>query len=166
MKRFEIRLGPTPGELWLTIGSGAAALELYKSPQRANECFYVDLAPGDHALTLRGHGADGFGVGLHIAELAKIGDAASAYQTFDLECGGADPCTLDALAAFKRSLARYPRGIHDPCGSVRVKNVGWETGKAPDMVTPQDLELRAVLDVYEFAPEHAHGDAACASDIE
>src|SRR4051794_10427845 len=40
-KRFEVRLGPSPYELWLTINKSTV---LYKSPERAEVCFYVDLS--------------------------------------------------------------------------------------------------------------------------
>jgi hypothetical protein len=165
LKRFELRI-ETPGELWVTIGSGAGAMRLYKSSQRVTECFYVDLTAGDHPVSLRGHAIGGFAAGLHISELAKIGDAPSAYATFDFTCGGPDPCTLDRLAEFKKSLARFPRSIHDPCGSVKIRQIAWETGKAPDQMTPEDLELSMVLDVYNFPPKSAHGDPACATAFE
>src|SRR5688572_18434967 len=38
-KRFEVKLGPVEGELWAAVGEHV----LYKSKERATECFYVDL---------------------------------------------------------------------------------------------------------------------------
>src|SRR5262245_51964320 len=49
LKRFEIRLGPTPHDLWATL-SGRV---LYKSSERPEMCFYVDLEPGAHVIDVR-----------------------------------------------------------------------------------------------------------------
>jgi hypothetical protein len=48
-KRFEIRIGPSAQEEWVTIGHDV----LYKNPERTEECFYVDLPAGDAAVELR-----------------------------------------------------------------------------------------------------------------
>src|SRR5438874_12511516 len=48
-KRFEVKL-LSPYELWLSMPGGTV---LYKSLERADACFYVDLAAGEQPLELR-----------------------------------------------------------------------------------------------------------------
>jgi len=53
-KRFEIRL-QSAQELWASLGGDV----LYKSPEKAETCFYVDLPPGETRLELRASNKDG-----------------------------------------------------------------------------------------------------------
>jgi len=154
-KRYEIRLGPTENELWLTLGS----MVLYKGVERATECFYVDLSPGKHLVKLRGRGEAGFAARLSISELSEHG----AYQTFEFGCGGPGLCTMQQLKDFKSSLARYKRDIHDPCGSTKIRGLKWQTGTMPDRFHPSDLLLELTLDVYNFAPRQPSGHPSCAN---
>src|SRR5437764_2004339 len=48
-KRFELRLA-SAYDLWVTINQTTV---LYKSPERADACFYIDLPPGAHQVELR-----------------------------------------------------------------------------------------------------------------
>src|SRR5689334_11302176 len=76
-KRYEVRLGPSPYELWLTIDRTEL---LYKSPERAEMCFYVDLSTGAHPVELRASNPDGVSVALEIHELGTR--TRSWYDTF------------------------------------------------------------------------------------
>lgn len=153
-KRYELRLGPVENELWLKVNS----MVFYKSRERATECFYIDLPAGKHPVSLRGKGEYGFAARLSISEIGKLG----LYDTFEFGCGGPGMCSFDQLEEWKSSLARYKRGAHDPCGSTKIRNIDWHTGKPPDNVHPSELELDLVLHVYEFVPERASGDSSCA----
>jgi hypothetical protein len=119
---------------------------------------------------MRAHGPDGFGAQLHIGELGAVGEGDAArptrYDTFDFECGGPGPCDLELLDDYKASLAKFPRGLHDPCGSTKALGTRWETSNAPDLITPSDLVLRLTLEVYHFRPKAPHGDASCANNFE
>ena len=67
-------------------------------------------------------------------------------------------CSFDEIASKKAEYANMPRGLHDPCGSTRLKGISWDTGKAPDNEHPSELLVRLTLDVYKFAPDKPHGD--------
>lgn len=158
VKRFEIRMGPSPQELWATIGGQT----LYKSPERAEECFYVDLpASGNTPVELRGSADDGVSAAWTIRELGT--GTKSWYDTFAFTCGSPGVCSFDELDARKQQLAQRENNMYDPCGSVKVKGLTWDTGKAPDQLHPSQLLVRLYLDVRPYAPKHPHGDPACAS---
>lgn len=156
IKRFEIVLGPVDNELWASVGD----MVLYKSKERATECFYVDLAaPGEHPVTVRGTGEAGFGVRLQVHELGS--GSGAEYATFDFQCGAPGACRADQLDEYRGSLDRYERGLHDPCGSTKIKKLSWKTGRLPDGQVPADLHVSLVLDTYAFAPEHPSGHESC-----
>ncbi|MEZ4399603.1 MAG: hypothetical protein R3B06_06275 [Kofleriaceae bacterium] len=155
-KRFELRLGPSEHELWATVDD----MVLYKSRARAEACFYVDLAPGDHRVGLRASNPGGVSAGLTVAEYAPAQQ--SWYATFGFDCGTPGVCSYDELDAYKASLEKFRRNIHDPCGSVKVNGLAWDTDVAPDTVHPGNLAVGLVLEVYGFEPKHPHGDPACA----
>jgi hypothetical protein len=154
-KRFEIRVGPSAHELWVSVGEH----QLYKSAERAEACFYVDLPSGSFPVTLRASHPDGVSVALAISELGAR--TRSFYETFRFSCGAPGVCSLDELADERARFAALGHGLHDKCGSVKVKGLTWDTGVAPDHAHPGDLALRLSLEVYRFAPWKPHGDATC-----
>jgi len=54
-KRFEFRLGPSAQELWATVHGNV----MYKSPEKATECWYVDLPTGEVPIELRASNPSG-----------------------------------------------------------------------------------------------------------
>src|SRR5213075_1992386 len=91
-KRFEIRLGPTPHDLWLTLPGHV----LYKSAERPEMCFYVDLPPGAHQMELRASQPDSVSAAIAISELGAR--TKSAYATFRFSCGSpGGVCSFDEL---------------------------------------------------------------------
>ncbi len=160
VKRFEFRLGPSEHALWVKVDD----MVLYKSEARAEDCFYVDLGAGDHSVTLRASRLGGVSAALTVSEYAPA--TQSWYSSYRFECGVPGACAHDELDQYKASLGRYPRGIQDPCGSVRIKGITWDTGIAPDQLHPNDLALGMTLDVYDFAPKKPHGDPSCATRFE
>jgi hypothetical protein len=165
VKRFEIKVGPVDNDLWVMVDD----MVLYKTRERATECFYVDLAsPGDHTVAIRAHGDPAFGARVAISEMRAAAEdkPLSWYETFRFGCGGPGACDQAQLHAWRDSLAKYKRGIHDPCGSVKIKGIEWDTGKMPDTTVPADLYVKFVMQLYKFSPDHAHGDPACASKFE
>lgn len=157
-KRYEVRLGPTDNPLWASIGD----MLFYKSNERAMECFYVDLPPGRHATRLRASRETGFGARLRISELAP--ENQGWYSTFDFACGGPGLCERAAMEEWKQSLTRYKKNAHDPCGSTKIREVVWQTGRLPDGVPPADLQVDFVLDIYKFTPTFGPGAPECASE--
>jgi hypothetical protein len=154
-KRFEIRL-VSAQPLWLTMPGDTV---LYKDAEKVEACFYVDLAPGAHPITLRASNKDGVSAELFVRELGT--QTKSWYDTFHFECGQPGACSFEELAALKSEYAQYQRGLHDPCGSVKMKGITWDHGKAPDGTHPSELQVSATLDVYKFAPRKPHGDPTC-----
>ena len=147
-KRFEVRIA-SPQALWATVGGS----QLYKSPEQAENCFYIDLAPGEVPVELRASNADGVSAKWTIRELGS--QTKSWYETFSFACGSPGVCSFEELDDMKAEQAHAKR---DPCGSVKVKGVTWDTGKAPDQLHPSELLVRATLQVYKFEPDKPHGE--------
>lgn len=154
-KRFEFRMGPTDNELWATLEDQI----LYKSRERAMDCFYIDLLPGRYDVSIRARGDNGFGARLKISELGTKGPW--WYDTFEFSCGAPGLCDKETLRNWKAEITRY-KEKHDPCGSTKVKDVTWRTGTMPDNWHPSDIQLQLTLQVYDFVPEYGPGDETCA----
>ncbi len=154
-KRFKVELGPTDHELWAEVGSN----RLYKSIERANACFYLDLAPGDHPIKLRARGKSGFGARIKVSELSAAGP--HWYPTFEFHCGAPGLCDGAGIRRFRDRVASVSKGKHAPCGSVRVLGVDWQTGRMPDNIHPADFFLEASMKVYTFATKHEPGSTEC-----
>ncbi len=153
-KRFELRL-QSAQELWVKVGSDT----LYKSPEQAESCFYVDLAPGDNTVVLRASNKDGVSAALAIHELGA--KTKTWYETVTFNCGAPGVCSMDELAAFKQNVEGHAHRVMDLCGSVKLKGLEWATTKGPDQEHPGELQLQLVLDVYKRVPTQAHGDPSC-----
>jgi len=157
LKRFEIRVGPIEHPLWVTVDDTI----LYKSEARAEDCFYIDLAPGEHPMTIRASHPGGISAAVAVSEYGAA--TQTWYESYRFSCGVPGVCAHEELDDYKASRARYPRGIEDPCGSVKIKGLTWDTGVAPDQVHPEDLALGLTLSIYDFPPRAPHGDPSCAS---
>src|SRR6186713_1578553 len=136
-ERFEIKLGPSDDPLWATVDG----MVLFKSREISDACFYVDLATGDHKVTVRGKGEGGLSVGASISEMGGGQGSTWWYNTFDFNCGAPGECDVEQVKAFKERVTQL-KGKHDPCGSTKVKELSWETGRMPDRAHPDDLLLR------------------------
>jgi hypothetical protein len=158
-KRYEVHVGPAENGLWVTVDG----MVLYKSDERAEDCFYVDLRPGKHKVTLQASRGGGISAKVAISEYSPA--TQSWYDTFNFNCGSPGACAYDDLDAWKVELEKYTRGIHDPCGSTKVEGIVWDAGRAPDQAHPQDLYLELVLDIYKFAPKYPHDDEECRDRI-
>jgi hypothetical protein len=154
-KRFEVRVGPSQNPLWVTVDD----MVLYKSEQRATDCFYIDLTPGKHPVRVHGKREQGVGVAVEINELS--GGGPWWYSSFDYNCGGGGPCDMDGLRDEQSRVKALPRGILDPCGSVKIQGFNWRSGTMPDALHPQEIVVDFVLDVYKFKTEHVPGSDKC-----
>lgn len=155
-KRFEIRLGPTPHELWATLPGGV----LYKSAERPEMCFYVDLPPGTHPIELRASQASGVSAAISIFELGA--KAKTAYATFRFSCGSpGGVCSYEELDGKQAEYRGVKKSLHDPCGSTKIKEVLWDTSHSPDQPVPSEFAMRFVMQVYKFEPDQPHGDPSC-----
>jgi hypothetical protein len=156
-KRFEIRLGPSPYELWLTVNQSTV---LYKSLERPEDCFYIDLPSGAQAVELRASNPEGVSVAVQIHELGT--QTRSWYDTFQFTCGVPGVCSYDELEANKTQLTSVKHaGVYDPCGTTKVKGLSWDHGKSPDQEHPSELLVRFTLDIHKFAATKDHGDDTC-----
>ena len=154
-KRFEVVLGPTPYAEWLTLPGRV----LYKSAQTPKACFYVDIAPGVHPAQLF---ASHEGGTVAVAEIHELGTrTGSWYDTFRFSCGYGGACSLDELDEIKATYARVSRNLHDPCGTTKIKGIGWDHGRVPDTTHPTDLVVHFTLDLYKFDAWREHGDPSC-----
>lgn len=147
-KRFEIRM-TSSNELWATVQGSV----LYKSPEHAEECFYVDLPSGDAPVELRASKPEGISAKWVIRELGT--KTKSWYETFSLACGSPGVCSFEELDGVK---AEQKHAKRDQCGSVKVKGIEWDTGKAPDQLHPSELLARVTLGIYKFEPSKPHGE--------
>jgi hypothetical protein len=162
-KRIELRLR-SHHELWLRVGDQT----FFKDRERAEACFYIDMpSPGTgerarkYEVELRGSNADGVGAGLGISEQGVA--ARSWYRTFRFACGAPGACTFEELdelkAAARKAVADHQ--LYDPCGSLRVHDVRWDTRVAPDHEYPGDLTMTLNLDVTAAVPDRRSGDPNC-----
>jgi hypothetical protein len=154
-KRFEIRIGPSSQELWAKVGPNV----LYKSPEKAEECFYVDLPSGDTPVELRASSPAGVSAAWTVRELGT--KTASWYDTFAFNCGSPGVCSFDDLDEEKQRRASMKHGVEDLCGSVKIRGLTWDTGRSPDNLHPNELLVHFVLGVYKRVPTQAHGDPSC-----
>jgi hypothetical protein len=155
-KRYEVRLGPSPYDLWVTINKTTV---LYKSPERAEACFYIDLTSGTQQVELRASNPDGVSAALQIHELGT--KTKSWYDTFSFVCGSPGACSFEELEANKAQYVGVKRHMFDRCGTTKVKAISWDHGKAPDQLHPSELLVRLTLDIYRFAAWKQHGDDTC-----
>jgi hypothetical protein len=153
-KRFEIRL-KSPQAIWATVGQ----TRMYKSVERAEACFYVDLPAGETPVELRTSDPNGAAGAWEIHELGT--KTKSYYDTFTFNCGVPGVCSFDELDSAKAEYAKLARNLHDKCGSTKIKQLTWDTGHAPDQQHPNDLLVRVHLDIYSWAPWKEHGDPSC-----
>jgi hypothetical protein len=156
-KRYEFRVGPSPGEMWVTVGEDT----LYKSREKPTECFYLDLPPGKHPVTVRSRGEGGLTAAVKISELGAEGPW--WYDTFYFNCGSPGRCTLDRLDHWRdRFMSRARRNIIDHCGSTAIRDIAWRTGRVRDRLYPTSIVLQFALDIYSFVPRYPPGHRECA----
>ena len=154
-KRYELRL-TSAYDLWLTINGRDV---LYKSPERAADCFYVDLPTGTQQIELRASNPAGISAALQIHELGT--KTRSWYDTFAFACGVPGVCSFEDLDAQKAQYRAGHRNLFDRCGTTKVKGVTWDHGKSPDQLHPSELVVRLTLEIYRFPAWKAHGDDTC-----
>ncbi len=153
-KRFEFRLPRSVSSIWVEVeGRGV----YYKGPDTVlPSCFYVDLKPGLHYLTVHSSNAETgkyLQTGLTIWEYGpKVRNY--WYRSFHFVCGsGASACTREEMEIWSRFQGKLPRGVLDPCGSVMVRGVRY-SGRREHKTALEylDLTVRFRLKVYDFEP--------------
>jgi hypothetical protein len=162
-KRLELRLAADGGHATLespTLGRVAAA-----GPQ--DLCFYVDVAAGStQSFTFTAvpdRPERGVGPRLTVTEYGPKGP--HWYKTLLVTCAGANArCDRAGADAWGRGLADRKRGRVDPCGSMVITGLKWDTsgseagrdgGFFRDFVVTFDLEAK------KFATQFAPGSTEC-----
>lgn len=161
VRRLELRLRSSH-ELWLRVGPWT----FLKDRERAEACFYIDVpvpsGGGDaYPVELRASNPDGISAGLSISELGEAAD--TWYRTLAWSCGAPGACSFDELDAQRAESARAAaeHRLYDPCGSLQVLGLSWDSRVAPDHQHPGDLTLRFSLQPTARVPDKVAGDPTC-----
>jgi len=162
-KRFELRLPRTTSALWVeVVGKG-----VYHKPaeQMAEACLYVDLPKSKTArFVMHSERADpeiGLQTGLKVFEYGPK-EGPHWYRVFEFTCGGMNRCTKTGMAAWVAFQRGLPRGIFNPCGSVKITDVSVTgTRERKTDVDYTDMTVRFAFDVYEFDTYKNPGSAEC-----
>jgi hypothetical protein len=152
-KRFELRTGRGSDEVKVTVeGRGT----LHKASDSIDmACGYVDLPPGEHRVRLRVKAAAGQPATPRLLIYERGAATKSWYHSFEMTCGSGATCNRPELEDRLAEL-RKPRGLFDPCGSVKVKGLKHDSQRdAEDRITELDLEF--TLKVYDFEPRFKRG---------
>lgn len=158
-KRFELRVKSSEGRAWVTIDGKET---LFKSMERIEDCFYLDLPFGEHTVSVRAKAdqqAGGVGAGLKVSEFGPQTNA--WYDVFSFTCGAPGPCDKDSLVDWKHRAEADRREIWDPCSSSKVKGVAWETGRMPDSLHPEELTVSFSMKLYKHSPRFQPRDETC-----
>jgi hypothetical protein len=166
-KRFELRLQRTTSAIWVEVeGRGV----YYKPPERLETvCFYVDLPPGEHRVTVHSEGRDadvGLQTGLQIFEHG-VKDGPHWYRSVDLICGSqANRCTKEAVEQWLTFQRGLPRGVLDPCGSTMIRGVtvGGNRAQRQD-IEYADLTVRFRMKIYAFETYRTPGSPECRAPV-
>lgn len=158
-RRIEVRLRSSHA-LWLRLGPWTFA----KDRERSEACFTIDVPAGDagsYEAELRAANRDGVSVGLELYELGAA--AGTWYRTLSWSCGAPGACTFEALDEQKAELARAAaeRRLWDPCGSLKITGLVWDSRAAPDHLHPGELTLAFALRTTDRIPERPAGDPSC-----
>ncbi len=159
-RRFELRVASSDGTAWVTLdGKGT----LYKDRERHEDCYYVDLAPGDHTVALLAKASNeqggGIGVGLRVYEHEPV--AGRWYESFLFGCGAPGACAKDQLEDWKLAVEQDRTLMWDPCGSSRIRALRWESGRMPDALHPEEVMVAFTLKVGTHTPSKAPRDPSC-----
>jgi hypothetical protein len=163
-KRLEIRLSVDEGEGALespTLGKFAAA-------GIQETCYYLDVPVGSKAgFNFVGRAARperGFTPRLRISEYGPAGPY--WYEIFALECAGVSGrCDRGGADIWgERIKTSRKRGRTDPCGSLVVTGLGWETSGGlhdRDAGYYRDLVVRFDVEVKKFPTQFAPHSTEC-----
>ena len=162
-KRLELRLSADGGEAILD----APGLGRVTTTGAQEACYYVDVAAGStqgFTFTVVADKADR-GVAPHLT-VTEYGPAGPYwYKTLAVTCAGADArCDRNGADAWGRGLATRKRGRLDPCGSMVVTGLKWETsGSEADRNGGffRDFIVRFDVEAKKFATKFAPGSTEC-----
>jgi hypothetical protein len=162
-KRLEFRMSADGGDA--TLKSPSLGRLTTAGPQQA--CFYVDVEAGSkHSFTFHvtaERPERGMGPYLAVTEYGPTGPY--WYKTLIVECAGANArCDRAGADAWGRGFATRKRGRLDPCGSMVVTNLNWETSGSEasrDSGFFADFTVTFDLEAKKFATQFAPGSTEC-----
>lgn len=162
-KRLELRLAVDGGQA--TLASPTLGQVTASGPQDA--CFYVDVPAGStHSFTFTAVPSRpdrGMGPRLTITEYGPKGP--HWYKTLAVTCAGANArCDRDGADAWGRGLSTRKRGRLDPCGSMVVTGLKWDTSGSVagrDGGFFRDFMVTFDMEAKKFAPQFAPGSTEC-----
>jgi hypothetical protein len=163
-KRLELRLSVDEGEGQLE----SPTLGRFKASGVAETCYYLDVPVGSKAgFNFVGRAARperGFTPRLKVSEYGPAGPF--WYEIFSLECAGVSGrCDrLGADAWGERIKTSRKRGRNDPCGSLVVTGLNWETTgglNERDAGFYRDFVVRFDIEVKKFATQFAPHSTEC-----
>jgi hypothetical protein len=133
----------------------------------ADTCFYVDVPAGSKSawsFVSRAHDGDaGLTPRLTISEYGPAGPF--WYEIFGFDCVGvAGKCDAAGVAAWNGRLKQRKRGRMDPCGSVVVTGLDWETSGGlahRDTGLYRDFSVRFDAEVKKFPTQFAPHSTEC-----
>lgn len=162
-KRFEFRLPRTGSSIWVSVQNKGV---FYKHPDQIEpSCFYVDLKPGEHRVTVDSSNqgsATYLQTGLTIYEYGKKKGNAW-YRSLRFVCGtGANACTQEEMEIWRGFQAKLPKGVLNSCGSVMVRGVQHAGDREHKQAQEYlNLTLNFTLKVYKFEPYRSPHSADC-----
>jgi hypothetical protein len=163
-KRLEIRMSADGGEAVLTSGT----LGRLTASGIKEACYYLDVPAGSkHQITFnsRAHDVDrGVTPRLQIAEYGPTGPF--WYKVLEVECAGSGGrCDRQGADAWGEAILQHrKRGRLDPCGSLVVTGLAWDTsgGQARrDGGLYRDFTVSFDVEVKKFATQFAPGSTEC-----
>jgi hypothetical protein len=127
--QLRARLAVEHGELWLRVGG-------QRIGGAGERCVALDLAGGEHPVTVQARAEGGAGgVGLHV-ELATVDASGREHRAFALACGLPGRCDRGTLRAWSSAPPR-----RDPCATAAARGVRWRSGATSDGHHPEEIEV-------------------------
>jgi hypothetical protein len=162
-KRLEIRMSVHGGEGVLQ----APTVGRFVASGVADTCFYVDVPAGSKSAwtyVARASNPDaGLAPRLNIYEYGPKGPF--WYEIFAFDCVGVNgKCDGAGVAAWNGRLKTRQRGRMDPCGSLVVTGLDWETSGGlahRDTGLYKDFSIRFDAEVKKFPTQFAPHSTEC-----
>jgi hypothetical protein len=164
IKRLEIRLSVDEGEGVLE----SPTLGRFSTGGMRETCYYLDVPDGAKAgfnfIGRAAHPERGFTPRLVVSEYGPAGPY--WYEIFSLECAGVSGrCDRAGADAWGAKINRgRKRGRNDPCGSLVVTGLNWETSGGQhdrDGGYYRDFLVRFDIEVKKFATQFAPHSTEC-----
>ncbi len=163
MKRLEIRMSFHGGNGSLS----SPAIGQLPATDVAETCYYVDVPAGStSAVRFDGRASNertGFSPRLSVSEYGPAGPF--WYEVLTVECVGVGgKCDRAGTDAWVATLRNRKRGRIDPCGSLVVTNLKWDTSGGlahRDDGFYRDFQVAFDLDAKKFSPKFAPHSTEC-----